>query len=114
MAGLARTRTRVGRPKRKPVGKKVTRRGAYRKNNKRRFQMKRAPFVETKSKTQEDLVVQFNGLTDTAVFRTYNTELVSLNPETFYMWKQGLNENECIGNSVYAKYLKMKIGIRFP
>jgi len=100
--------------KRRNVGKKVTRKGAYRKNNKRRFAMKRAPFVETKSKTQEDLVVQFPGLTDTTPFRTYNSELVALNPETFFMWKQGLNENECIGNSVYAKYLKMKIGIRFP
>lgn len=66
---LVRTRTNVGKPKRKTaMGKKVTRRGAYRKNNKRRFQMKRAPFVETKSKTQEDLVVQFSGLTDTSVF----------------------------------------------
>lgn len=86
----------------------------YRKGNKKRMMARRAPFVETKSKTQEDLVVQFSGLTDNAVFRTYNSELVALNPETFYMWKQGLNENECIGNSVYAKYLKMKIGIRFP
>ena len=87
---------------------------AYFKPNKQKMQMRRAPFVETKSKTQEDLVAQFSGLTDTSVFRTYNSELVALNPETFYMWKQGLNENECIGNSVYAKYLKMKIGIRFP
>lgn len=94
--------------------KATTRRGAYKKGNKRRMQIRRAPFVETKSKTQEDLVVQFNGLTDTSVFRTYNKEMVELFPETFYMWKQGLNENECIGNSVYAKYLKMKIGIRFP
>ena len=76
--------------------------------------MRRAPFVETKSKTQEDLVVQYTGLTDTSVFRTYNKEVVELYPETFFMWKQGLNENECIGNSVYAKFLKMKIGIRFP
>lgn len=86
----------------------------YRKGNKKRMMARRAPFVETKSKTQEDLVVQFPGLTDSAVFRTYNSELVALNPETFYMWKQGLNENEVIGNSCYAKYLKMKIGIRFP
>jgi hypothetical protein len=75
---------------------------------------KRQPFVETKSKTHEDIVVQFPGLVDRSVFRTYNTETVHLNPETFLMWKQGLNENEVIGNSCYAKYLKMKIGIRFP
>lgn len=95
-------------------GKKVTRKGAYRKNNKRNFQMRRAPFVETKSKTREDLVVQFSGLTDVSVFRTSNTPHVHLNPDTFLMWKRGMEENEVIGNSCYAKYLKMKIGIRFP
>jgi hypothetical protein len=86
----------------------------YRKNNKRKFQMRRAPFVETKSKTREDLVVQFPGLTDVSVFRTSNTPHVALNPDTFTMWKRGMEENEVIGNSCYAKYLKMKIGIRFP
>lgn len=100
--------------KRKGMKGKVTRKGAYKKPQKRNFQRKRAPFVETKSKTQEDLIVQFPGLTDTSAFRTYNTELVPMNPETFFMWKRGMEENEVIGNSCYAKYLKMKIGIRFP
>lgn len=104
-------------PRRSALGRAqraVNKKYAYAPKNKRRMMRMRQPFVETKSKTQEDLVVQFPGLTDTAVFRTYNTELVPLNPETFFMWKQGLNENEVIGNSCYAKYLKMKIGIRFP
>jgi hypothetical protein len=105
----------VGRRKKAPMrGKKVTRRGAYRKGQKKQFQMKRAPFVETKSKTREDLVVQFPGLTDVSAFRTSNSPHVHLNPDCFTMWKRGMEENECIGNSVYAKYLKMKIGIRFP
>ena len=94
--------------------KKFTRRGAYKKTQKRKFQMKRAPFVETKSKTREDLVVQFPGLTDVSVFRTSNTQHVALNPDCFTMWKRGMEENEVIGNSCYAKYLKMKIGVRFP
>lgn len=110
-----RARRRRGAARRRAqaaVNKKFN--SAYFKPNKRKMMKSRQPFVETKSKTQEDLVVQFNGLTDTSAFRTYNTGLVPMNPETFYMWKQGLNENECIGNSVYAKYLKMKVGIRFP
>lgn len=94
--------------------KKTTRRGAYRKPQKRAMMNRRAPFVETKSKTREDLVNQFSGLTDQSVFRTNNTSHVHMNPDTFLMWKRGMEENEVIGNSCYAKYLKMKIGVRFP
>lgn len=75
---------------------------------------RRAPFVETKSKTHEDLVVQFPGLVDRTEFRTQDAQVVHMNPETFLMWHRGMEENEVIGNSCYAKYLKMKIGIRFP
>lgn len=110
---LVRTSTRVKNPKQNRRNYN-TKTNAYKPRNKRRMMKKRQPFVETKSKTHEDLVVQFPGLSDRSVFRTYNTESVHLNPETFLMWKQGLNENEVIGNSCYAKYLKMKIGIRFP
>ena len=94
--------------------KKTTRRGAYKKRAKKNMMIRRAPFVETKSKTREDLVVQFPGLTDVSGFRTSNTPHVHLNPDTFLMWKRGMEENEVLGNSCYAKYLKMKIGIRFP
>jgi len=90
------------------------RRKSYRPANKKRMMNRRAPFVETKSKTCEDLVVQFPGLVDRTDFRTQDTEVVHMNPHTFLMWKRGMEENETIGNSVFAKYLKMKIGIRFP
>jgi len=114
---LVRTSTHVKNPRkntRRNTGKKVTRKGAYRKSQKRNFQNKRAPFVETKSKTAEDLVVQFPGLVDRTEFRTQDTATVHKNPHTFTMWKRGMEENEVIGNSCYAKYLKMKVGIRFP
>ena len=115
MPPLARTRTNVGRPRKaKTRGKKITRRGAYRKGQKRNFQRKRAPFVETKSKTLEDLVVQFPGLVDKTSWYTYDTEHAHLNPETFFLWHRGMEENEVLGNSCYVKYLKMKINIRFP
>lgn len=94
--------------------KRNNKRNAYRKGNKRRMMNRRAPFIETKSKTHEDLVDQFPGVTNETTWRTHNTEHAFMNPLTFYMWKRGMEENECIGNSVYAKYLKMKIGIQFP
>jgi hypothetical protein len=94
--------------------KKTTRRGAYKPRKKRQMMNRRSPFVETKSKTHEDLVVQFPGLVDRTEFRTQDAQVVHMNPETFLMWKRGMEENEVIGNSCYAKYLKMKIGIRFP
>jgi hypothetical protein len=113
---LVRTSTHVKNPKRRQGGylKKTTRRGAYRKGAKRNFQKRRAPFIETKSKTHEDLVVQFPGLVDRSVYRTYNTPTVHMNPDVFTMWSRGMEENQVIGNSCYAKYLKMKIGVRFP
>lgn len=98
----------------KKYGKGHTKLKAYKKNYKKKMQNSRAPFVETKSKTREDLVVQFPGLTDYSVFRTSNTSHVHMNPDTFVMWHRGMEENEVLGNSCYAKYLKMKIGIRFP
>lgn len=92
----------------------TTRKGAYNKNKKKNFQNRRAPFVETKSKTHEDLVVQFPSLIDRTNWYTYDTEHAHLNPETFFLWSRGMEENQVLGNSCYAKYLKMKIHIRFP
>jgi len=87
---------------------------AYKPKNKKKMMKARQPFIETKSKTHEDLVVQFPGLVDRTEFRTQDTEVHHMNPETFLMFKRGMEENEVIGNSCYAKYLKMKIGVRFP
>lgn len=86
----------------------------YAPKNKRRMMRARQPFIETKSKTHEDLVVQFPGLVDRSEFRTTDTQVLHITPDTFLMWKRGMEENELIGNSCYAKYLKMKIGVRFP
>ena len=113
---LQRTTTHVGnpRPRKGKYLKKTTRRGAYKKGAKKNMMRRRAPFVETKSKTAEDLVVQFPGLVDRSQFRTQDSAVVHMNPHTFTMWKRGMEENEVIGNSCYAKFLKMKVGVRFP
>lgn len=111
---VRRVQNRMTRKRLNNQRRRTNRRQAYRKGNKKRMMIRRAPFVETKSKTHEDVVVQFPGLTNRTNWSTYNTELVNMNPETFLMWKRGMEENEVIGNSCYAKYLKMKIGVRFP
>lgn len=94
--------------------KKTTKKGAYKKNAKKNMMIRRSPFTETKVKSHEDVVAQFQGLTDRSVYRTYNGELSNMNPLSFIVWKQGLEHNECIGNSIFAKYLKQKISVRFP
>lgn len=90
----------------------VDRKG-YNKKNKRAMMRKRQPFVETKSKTTEDLVAQF-GLNDHSNFFTFNTETVHINPDVFHAWQQGLGEQQVIGQACYVKYLKRKMTIRFP
>lgn len=93
--------------------KKTTARGAYNPARKKVMMKRRAPFVETKSKTTEDLIGQF-GLVNHIEFHNFNTPTANLNPDVFHAWKQGLDEDECIGRSVYVKYLKRKMTIRFP
>lgn len=91
----------------------TTKKGAYNKNKKKNMMNRRAPFIETKSKTTEDLVGQF-GLNPHTDFFTFNTEAVHLNPDVYHAWQQGLGEQQCIGQSVYVKYLKRKMTVRWP
>lgn len=114
LAGFKRRKPPLPYGKRRKLMKRTTKRGAYGKGAKRAMMIRRAPFVETKSKTHEDLVVQFPGLIDRTDWYTYDTEHAHLNPETFFLWGRGMEENEVIGNSCFAKYLKMKIHVRFP
>ena len=93
--------------------RKTTKKGAYRKGAKKAMMNRRAPFTETKSKTTEDIHQQF-GLVDHINFQTFNTPTANINPDVFHAWKQGLGENEMIGQSVFVKYLKRKMTIRFP
>jgi len=117
MPGLTRQRSVVGKPRRKGKKgalKKTTARGAYNKNRKKNMMIRNAPFKETKSKTSEDLRADFPSLVDHLVLDTAITERRYLNPDTCFIFKQGLDEHQMIGNSVYAKYLKQKVHIRFP
>jgi hypothetical protein len=103
-----------GRKNLRTAMKRTSKRGAYAKNKKKAMMIRNAPFKETKSKTSEDLRVDFPSLPDRLELDTAHTEHRFLNPETFFLFKQGLQEHQMIGNSVYAKYLKQKVHIRFP
>jgi hypothetical protein len=94
--------------------KKTSKRGAYAKARKKQMMIRRAPFIETKSKTYEDLQVEYPHLFDHLQFTTRTTPHRFMNPETFLVHQQGLDEHQVIGSSIYAKYLNMKIQVRFP
>lgn len=99
---LARTRTYVGTRRRgnpRPVQKRRRRR-AYRKNNKRRMVIQRAPIVETKKKASAG-TIQFGDY--------YNVVI----PDCYEVMQQGLEENNVIGNSIFAKYLNSQFQLTF-
>lgn len=93
--------------------KRTTKRGAYRRGNKNAMMIRRAPFIETKSRTSEDVRVDFPSELDHLDYRINDTEHVHMNPTTFLLQKQGLGEHQMIGKSIYGKYLKMKVSVRF-
>lgn len=130
---LARQRTTVGLPKganrrvayNRRVVRKKTRKGAYKKGAKKQMAIRRAPFVETKRKTDEDIrsVGFFSGtgdlnsndmFPDRTVLSVYDTEHTMLDPLTFLYWSQGLSQAQHISQAVNLKYTNMKIQIRFP
>jgi len=107
------------------VVRKTTRRGAYKKGKKKQFAFRRAPFVETKRKDQEALSqagffsgtgeINSNGmLPDRISLQVYDTETLMMDPVTFLLWSQGLDQSQHIGQAVNLKYTNMKIQIRFP
>lgn len=109
---------------RKPRMRKVTKRGAYKKAQKKNFMRKRAAVVETKRKTAESLrdnsfwvgaSIDAPALfEDTLQFKVTNSEIVHINPKTYYWWSQGLDQSQHIGQCVNVKYLNQKIQVRFP
>ncbi len=97
-----------------PYMKKTTKRGAYAKPRKKQMVKRRAPMVETKSRTHEDVRYEFPTLPDRNELETYDTPHLSMAPDSFLCMKQGLDEHQILGRSLFSKYLNMKIQIRFP
>lgn len=100
------------------VTRQAAKRRAYRSTNKRRFMTKRAPFVETKSVTEEEQAVKASSMsllnpTDYLSLQTA-TPITMINPVPFLCMQQGIGEDQMVGLSVYSKYLKTKIQFKLP
>lgn len=115
-----------GRPKATGrVVKKVTAKGAYKKNVKNQMALRRAPIVETKQRVASDIAVK-NGYNPGGTnvqdreqplnWRPLVTDdaftLVPIN--SFYRQQRGLQEDEIIGSTIFSKFLNMKHQFRFP
>ena len=117
------------------VGLKITsRKGAYKPRQKRNFQRRRAPFVETKNQTDEIVALKTGNATGTPVDEirrtteplkidmgtwTSNTSIdpVELNIfpiQAFLNMNKGLDTSDMIGNTIYSKYLKCKVEFQLP
>lgn len=117
--------TKVGRGRKKAgqAMKKVGKRGAYNKNVKSQMVMRRAPLVETKQRVHSD-VAQINGYpVESAGNITNPLNWRSLAPDDAFTniplrsWtriSQGFGENQCIGQSIFSKFLNFKLQVRFP
>ena len=115
----------AGQAYRRNLVRKTTRRGAYKKGKKKQMAIRRAPFVETKRKTDEEVYAAgfFAGTGDLdsndmapnrTVLEIYDTEHLMLDPLSYLLWSQGLDQSQHIGQAVNLKYTNMKIQVRFP
>lgn len=108
------------RNRRMRFGKKT----AYKPRQKRQLQKKRLPFVESKTRTSEDVYAKLKDSTtpnggiplDTMGIEYIPTDDaytgLQLSPITFMT--QGTEEDDMIGRAIFAKYLKTKIQITWP
>lgn len=122
---LARARAvRRGRPKGSKNLKKTTKRGAYKGARKRNFQIRRAPFVETKRRVHSEVAISNSG-TDGTPSANYQQPINGLNiPNndaftlldlaSYYRNSHGFEDHNVLGDALYSKYLKLKTQIRWP
>lgn len=102
--------------------KKTTKKGAYNPARKKQMMIRRAPFVETKSRTHEDVYTTQQITIDPTEFNIIPNVDTDANPQTIVnlpVWsihaaQQGLGEDQMIGLSCYGKYLKAKLQFKLP
>lgn len=106
--------------------KKVSAKGAYKKNVKNQTSLRRAPIVETKQRVASD-IARLNGF-QPGDYSGPNSREQPLNwtvvpaddaftfvpVESMMRMQRGLEEWECIGNSIFDKFLNSKFEFRFP
>jgi hypothetical protein len=108
--------------------KKVSKKGAYKKSVKNQMTLRRAPIVETKQRVHSDIAT-LNGFPvvspttpatagdlQPANFQSIiPTNAYTLLPlKSFYRNTHGFDEWNCIGNSIFSKFLNVKVQMRFP
>lgn len=105
--------------------KKVSKKGAYKKNVKNQMVLRRAPVVETKQRVQADIDA-LNGLhpdnlIHLAQHNCINWRVVDLSsaftllPLTcFTRNSHGLQDYQMIGDSLFSKFLNLRTQFRFP
>lgn len=122
-------KARVAAGVRRKTMKKVTKKGAYKRNVKNQMTLRRAPIVETKQRVASD-IAQLNGFAPhepgTPVHSNQYPQPVNFRPITptdafqliplnsYYRNSHGFEEHNCVGNSIFSKFLKLKIQFRFP
>lgn len=113
-----------GRPKGSKNLKKTTKKGAYKGARKRNFQIRRAPFVETKRRIHNEVAIM-NSATDGTASANYqnpingltipnNDAFTLLDLASYYRNSHGFEDHNVLGDALYSKYLKLKTQIRFP
>lgn len=105
--------------------KKTTKRGAYAPSKKKAMVTRRNPMVETKRR-EHSLVVDLNRASDgTTASANYPSTITGqtivnddaftfLNLASYYRNSHGFQDHNCIGDSIFSKYLKLKVQIRWP
>ena len=130
-------RSRVGKRTKRPM-KKVTARGAYKKNVKDQMIKRRAPLVETKQRTHSN-IAGLNGYGvylrdpdgDPNTVQAFLTEGDSKQPlnwrrilnddaftniplMSFLRNSRGLYDHQMIGDQLTSKWLNLRLEVRFP
>ena len=127
MARVRSARRSVNR-KNKAAMKKVSKKGAYKKAVKNQMALRRAPIVETKQRVHSDIATLQGfpvvspltpataGDIQPANFQSIiPTDAYTLLPlKSFYRNSHGFDEWNVIGNSIFSKFLNVKVQVRFP
>lgn len=121
------TKAKAGRGRGRPRGsknmKKVSKKGAYKKSVKNQMVMRRAPMVETKQRVHSDIAYLnghipggANALLNPLNWRTLLVDdaFTSIPLKSWHRNSNGFGEYQCIGNSIFSKYLNFKLQFRFP
>ena len=115
---------RRGRPRGSKNLKKTTKKGAYNQGRKKNFQIRRAPFVETKRRVHTEIAI-LNSDPDGTPSDNYqqpvnglsvpnNDAFTLLDLASYYRNSHGFEDHNVLGDALYSKYLKLKFQMRWP